>query len=106
MTNDTLFKILMVATEAVPFAKEGGVADVMGSLPKELATLGHQVCLFLPRYGTIDPTRWGLQSTGVVRTIYMAGFDQTVSILQTTLPASPVIVYLLRSEEHTSELQS
>src|SRR6266699_2180830 len=96
--NDTRFKILMVSTEAVPFVKEGGVADVMGSLPKELAALGHQVCLFLPRYGTIDPTRWRLQSTGVVRTIYMAGFDQTVSILQTTLPDSPVIVYLLDHE--------
>ena len=98
MTNDMRFKILMVATEAVPLAKEGGVADVMGSLPKELAALGHQVCLFLPRYGTIDPTRWGLQSTGVVRTISMAGGDQTVSILQTTLPDSPVIVYLLDHE--------
>src|SRR5258707_5329976 len=91
-------KIVMVATEAVPFAKEGGVADVMGSLPKELAALGHEVCLFLPRYGTIDPTHWGLQSTGVMRTISMAGVDQTVSILQTTLPASPVIVYLLEHE--------
>ena len=98
MTNDTRLKILMVATEAVPFAKEGGVADVMGSLPKELAALGHEVCLFLPRYGTIDPTHWGLQSTGVMRTIFMAGVDQTVSILQTTLPASPVIVYLLEHE--------
>src|SRR5271167_3706578 len=92
MTNDMRYKILMVATETVPFAKEGGVADVIGSLPKELAALGHQVCIFLPRYGTIDPTRWALQPTGVVRTISMAGVDRTVSILQTTLPDSPVIV--------------
>src|SRR6266852_81209 len=98
MTNDMHFKILMVATEAVPFAKEGGVADVIGSLPKELAALGHQVCIFLPRYGTIDPMRWALQPTGVVRTISMAGIDGTVSILQTTLPDSPVIVYLLDHE--------
>jgi starch synthase len=98
MTNDMHFKILMVATEAVPFAKEGGVADVIGSLPKELAALGHQVCIFLPRYGTIDPARWALKPTGVVRTISMAGFDQTISILQTTLPDSPVIVYLLDHE--------
>src|SRR6266699_546528 len=80
MTNDIRYKILMVATEAVPFAKEGGVADVIGSLPKELAALGHQVCIFLPRYGTIDPARWALKPTGVVRTISMAGFDQTISI--------------------------
>src|SRR6266571_1759640 len=99
MTNDMRFKILLVATEAVPFAKEGGVADVIGSLPKELAALGHEVCIFMPRYGSIDPTRWALKPTGVVRTFSMAGFDRTVSILQTTLPASPVAVYLLDNEE-------
>src|SRR5229473_143877 len=99
MTNDMHFKILMVATEAVPFAKEGGVADVIGSLPKELAALGHEVYIFLPRYGSIDLTRWPLQHTGVVRALSMAGVDQTVSILQTTLPDSPVIVYLLDNEE-------
>src|SRR5437764_3161941 len=98
MTNDTRLKILVVATEVVPFAKEGGVADVIGSLTKELAALGHDVRIFLPRYGTIDRAYWALRPTGVMRTLYMAGFDQTVSILQTTLPDSPVIVYLLDHE--------
>ena len=50
------FKILLVATEAVPFVKEGGVGDVIGSLPKELAALGHDVRVFLPRYGSVAPT--------------------------------------------------
>ena len=99
MTNDMHCKILMVATEAVPFAKEGGVADVIGSLPKELAALGHDVRIFLPRYGIIDPNRWALRHTGVVRTLSIGGFDQTVSILQTTLPDAPVTVYLLDNEE-------
>src|SRR5947209_17777276 len=95
MTDDVGLKILMVATEAVPFAKEGGVADVMGSLPKELAALGHDVRIFLPRYGTIDPAQRALKPTGVVGRLSMGGFDQTFSILQTMLPDSPVIVYLL-----------
>jgi starch synthase len=98
MTNDTHFKILMVATEAVPFAKEGGVADVIGSLPRELAALGHEVCIFLPRYGIIDSVHWGLQPTGVVLTIPLGGSSHSVSILQTKLPASPVTVYLLDHE--------
>ena len=33
-------KIAFVSTEAVPFAKTGGLADVSGSLPKELEKLG------------------------------------------------------------------
>ena len=99
MTNNTHFKVLMVATEAAPFAKEGGVADVIGSLPKELAKLGHEVCIFLPRYGTIDPARWSLNYTGVVRTLFMAGGEHGFSILQTRLPDSPVTVYLFENNE-------
>src|SRR3989454_11169603 len=47
-------KILLVASEAVPFAKTGGLADVAGGLPRELARLGHSVRLVIPRYGSID----------------------------------------------------
>ncbi|MBI3961678.1 MAG: glycogen/starch synthase, partial [Deinococcus sp.] len=46
-------KIAMVTSEAVPFAKTGGLADVCGALPKALVALGAQVALFLPRYSTI-----------------------------------------------------
>jgi starch synthase len=91
-------KVLMVATEAAPFAKEGGVADVIGSLPKELAALGHDVRIFLPRYGIIDPDRWRLQPTGVAGTVPMGGARERVSIFQTTLPGAPVAVYLLEHE--------
>jgi starch synthase len=43
-------RILMVASEAVPFAKTGGLADVLGALPRALARLGHQVDVAIPRY--------------------------------------------------------
>ncbi|HLX41561.1 MAG TPA: glycogen/starch synthase, partial [Ktedonobacteraceae bacterium] len=99
MTDNPRLKILIVATEAVPFAKEGGVADVIGSLPKELAALGHEVCIFLPRYGTIDYNSWGIRHTGVEWTLYMFGYAQTVSIWQANLPASPVTVYMLDNYE-------
>ncbi len=97
--DSTRFNILMVGTEAVPLAKEGGVADVLGSLPKELAALGHQVRLFLPRYGTIDVARWSLKPTGLTLAIPMSGGNHSVSVLQTSLPDSPVTVYLLDNEE-------
>jgi starch synthase len=98
MTDDTRFKILLVATEAVPFAKEGGVADVIGSLPKELAALGHDVRIFLPHYGSIDSARWSLQPTGVIRSVFQSGFNQTIIISQATLPDSSISVYFLANE--------
>jgi starch synthase len=42
--------IAMVASEARPYAKSGGLADVTGALPSRLARLGHRVVLFLPYY--------------------------------------------------------
>jgi starch synthase len=103
--NNTRFKILMVSTEAVPFVKEGGVADVMGSLPRELSALGHQVSLFLPRYGSIDATRWSLKPTGLTKMIPMSGRNHSVSVWQTSLPDSPVTVYLLDNNEFFGQRQ-
>jgi starch synthase len=43
-------KVLMVASEATPFAKTGGLADVIGSLPAALHGIGVEVAVLLPRY--------------------------------------------------------
>src|SRR5581483_9545255 len=43
-------KILMVASEATPFAKTGGLADVIGALPAELVRAGEEVAVVLPWY--------------------------------------------------------
>jgi starch synthase len=42
--------ILFAASECVPFSKTGGLADVVGALPHAIATLGHQVTVYLPLY--------------------------------------------------------
>jgi starch synthase len=50
-------RILFVASEGIPYSKTGGLGDVIGGLPKELAGLGHEVAVLLPNYrGTkIEP---------------------------------------------------
>ncbi len=47
-------RVVIVASEVVPFAKTGGLADVAGALPVALARLGHQVSVIMPRYPTIE----------------------------------------------------
>ncbi len=47
-------KILFVASECVPFAKSGGLADVIGSLPKALQELGIEVRVIIPKYKHIS----------------------------------------------------
>jgi len=45
--------LLIAASEAIPYAKTGGLADVAGALPQEFAKLGHDVILLLPRYRSV-----------------------------------------------------
>lgn len=48
-------QIVFAASEAAPFAKSGGLADVVDALPREIAKLGHQVSVFLPLYASVRP---------------------------------------------------
>ncbi len=50
----------MLSAEVAPYAKVGGLADVVGSLPLALAAAGHEVVVAMPRYGSIDPARYAL----------------------------------------------
>lgn len=53
-------KILMTASEAVPFAKTGGLADAVSALSLALRSLGHDVRIVMPRYYGIDRSQLDL----------------------------------------------
>jgi starch synthase len=55
-------KILVVASEAAPFVKTGGLGDVIGALPPVLAARGHELMVVLPKYSAIDAS--GFRDTG------------------------------------------
>ena len=46
-------RIVFAAGEALPYIKSGGLADVIGSLPKELVKKGHECYVILPKYQDI-----------------------------------------------------
>lgn len=47
-------QIVFAASEAVPFAKTGGLADVVGALPQQILKLGHEVTVYLPLYREVQ----------------------------------------------------
>ncbi len=59
LVDEAPLAIRMVVSEAVPFAKTGGLADVSSALAKALARAGHEVTVVLPKYrgiGDVGPT--------------------------------------------------
>jgi glycogen synthase len=48
------FKVLFIASECAPIAKVGGLADVVGSLPKTLKKIGVNASIVIPFYGVIS----------------------------------------------------
>ncbi len=54
-------KVLFVASECTPFAKCGGLGDVVASLPKALRRLGVDAQVILPLYDAIDRAKFGLR---------------------------------------------
>lgn len=54
-------RIVFITPEMTPFAKTGGLAEVVGSLTKEIQALGREVFCFLPKYKKVDSERWPLK---------------------------------------------
>lgn len=52
--------VLFASAEAVPFAKTGGLADVVGSLPKALREMGVDARVIMPYYGFLDREKYGI----------------------------------------------
>jgi len=75
-----MMKILFASSEAVPFAKTGGLADVSGSLPRVLAQMGHEVFLILPKYRSIDGKRCPLTKTGITLKVPIALRVETAEV--------------------------
>lgn len=90
-------KIAFVTTECFPYVKTGGLADVAGSLPVELAKQGCDVKIFLPKYFLIDENRYGLTYNWDIgeMPIRINGIIRSVHIHQARLPNTDIDVYFI-----------
>src|SRR5918992_4632943 len=84
-------RVVIVASEVVPFAKTGGLADVAGSLPVALARLGHQVSVIMPRYPTIERAVRSLEKVSDSLTVPMGSSTEEGAVWSARLaPRIPV----------------
>lgn len=94
-------KILLAASEAVPFAKEGGLADVVGALPRVLAKMGHEVKVVMPRYYKVNRERLALKPLPGVLTVPMGIIgNQYCGVCEGRMPDSDVPIYFLEHEQY------
>lgn len=94
-------RVLMVASEAVPYAKTGGLADVAGILPKFLAAQGDDVRVVLPLYSVIDRQRFGLRPIPGAMGVPMGVMGELwCEVFEATLPNSQVPVYFIAFDQY------
>jgi starch synthase len=91
-------KILFVASEVAPFAKTGGLADVTGSLPKELKRMGHDVRIILPYYRTVADGGFAVSDCGQRVRVLLDGQEEAGLLSRTRLDDIPV--YLLGHDDY------
>ena len=96
-------RVIFVASECAPIAKVGGLADVVGSLPKTLKKLGTDVSIVLPFYGIISDQKIKTKIFSENLSIEFAGKKEDFSLWQTYLPESKVPVFLIKKDKYFGE---
>lgn len=92
--------ILLAASEAVPFVKTGGLADVVAALPVELERLGHRPVLFLPAYRRAMDAGFPLEPTGLRIVVPIGSKSVEGTLVRGRLPDSGVDVYFVEQHDY------
>src|SRR5262245_3712153 len=82
-------RVLMLGSEALPFSKTGGLADVLGALPLALARLGWHVTLAVPRYRGTTAGRVAEQFP-----LAVGGFMRDVTVFEEPLEAGATAILI------------
>ncbi len=92
--------ILFATAEAVPFCKTGGLGDVCGSLPRELAQLGHRPVVVLPAFRQVFEAGLPIEPTGVYFTVPIGQKQVEGQFLRSHLPDSDVPVFFIDQPDY------
>lgn len=92
-------RVLVVSSEAAPFAKTGGLADVTGALPKALNHAGVDVALVIPKYKAVDEAKFKLKETGITIKVPIAGGIKKAGILRGEIEGN-IPVYFIKKDKY------
>jgi starch synthase len=98
--NQTGMRVAIVSPEVVPFAKTGGLADVAGALPKALSSLGVEVKVLLPKYGSIDQKAHGIETLLADLEVPVGKREKGFTLKRGILPDSEVECLFIDSPEY------
>lgn len=90
-------KVMLVGSEVTPFAKVGGLGDVLGALPKALYRAGFDARVVMPLYR--DVPRETLQRLPFPLGVPVGGREYWCGVHESRLPGSDVPVYFFEYEE-------
>ena len=99
-------RVLEIASEAVPFAKTGGLADVAGALPGALADLGCEVALVMPGHRDAYAKGLPIESTGIEFEVPVGTRRPVARILRCRVPGSGCDAYLVANDEFSTDPRS
>jgi starch synthase len=78
-------KVLMVSSECVPFAKTGGLADVVGALPLALKALGHEAIVVMPLYSAINRDKFKLVQALAPFCVHVGDGEEWCAVFQSDI---------------------
>ncbi|MDQ7779853.1 MAG: glycogen synthase GlgA [Planctomycetota bacterium] len=93
-------RIVHVSPEIVPFAKTGGLADVVGALPAAIKTLQHDTCVFMPLYKQVKENTRDLAQVDVRLTIPIGNTVATGNLWRSVIPKTDVVAYFVQKDEY------
>lgn len=92
--------IVFASSEVAPFAKTGGLADVCGALPIELARLGHNVAVLTPAYRQVRASGLPIEPLGVKFDIPIGNKIVRGRLLRGQLPGSDVPIFFVEQDDY------
>lgn len=92
-------KIGVISSEISPFAKTGGLADVVGTLSIALERLGHELCLIMPAYRSALQGGFALTDASMDVSVPASDRHETATILKTT-SGRDIVVYFVRADRY------